>query len=139
MLRRLSHNRLFFRASGQILTWLAIGLFVIQTLGGAHFLARQLSPADPFASLALQYLCSPTSGTEAGKATSGNPQQGPASLSHDHCLLCRGGWVPFTPLLPLLLIIALAVITLRQKRPAGLAISQAASCAHRSRAPPLFA
>jgi len=138
LLRRLSGNRLIRRAPGQILAWAAAILFLIQTLGGAAFLARQFSPGDDFAQLALQYLCTGSGITQPGK-DGGRTLPDPAMAGHDHCLLCQAGWLPVAPAQPLLLVIALAAITLTLIWRSGTITAQVSALAHRSRAPPLAA
>lgn len=147
-LRRLSGNRLIHHVPGQILAWAAAILFLIQTLGGAAFLARQFSPDDDFAQLALQYLCTGSGISQASKPPSGKTQAGktgdqsrqdPAMAGHDHCLLCQAGWLPAAPVQPVLLIIALTAIILTLAWRSGSVVAQTAALAHRSRAPPLAA
>jgi hypothetical protein len=136
--RRLPGNRLIQHVPGQILAWTAAILFLIQTLGGAAFLARQFSPGDDFAQLALQYLCTGDGIGRAGK-TDGQGRQDPAVLGHDHCLLCQAGWLPATPPQQILLIVTLAAIILTLAWHASRATPQIRALAHRCRAPPLAA
>ncbi|HWT96935.1 MAG TPA: DUF2946 family protein [Terriglobales bacterium] len=133
---RRSGNRLILRAPGQILAWAAAILFLIQTLGGAAFLARQFAPGDDFAQLALQYLCTGSGISQPGKD---GKQQAPAMAGHDHCLLCQAGWLPVAPVQPLLLTVTLTAIILTLAGYSIVARPQATTLAHRSRAPPLAA
>jgi hypothetical protein len=134
--RHSSGNRLIHRVPGQILAWTAAILFLIQTLGGAAFLARQFDPGDDFAQLALQYLCTGNGITPSGKD---GHHQDPVMAGHDHCLLCQAGWLPVAPVQPLLLIVILTAITLTLAGQSNIVRRQAAALAHRSRAPPLAA